>query len=51
MSEIAKATNWKIRKMPDEIETFTLERVFSSEEFERIRMGLVPRQMEDKWFI
>ena len=28
-----------------------MERTFSQEDMERIRRGLIPEQMEDKWFI
>lgn len=37
--------------MPDETDNLHFHRIFSSEEFERVRLGLVSREMEDKWFI
>jgi ADP-ribosylglycohydrolase len=51
MSPIAQPTDWKTEQMPDETDNLDFHRVFSAEEFERIRMGLIPREMEDKWFI
>ncbi len=48
---IAKATDWKTKSLPSERTTVFVERVFSEEEMDRIRRGLVPEQMEDKWFI
>lgn len=37
--------------MPDESEKIAFEREYSISEFERLRAGLVPGEMEDKWFI
>ena len=51
MPEIAKSTDWKTEKMPDELASLDFQRVYSSEEFDRIKLGLIPREMEDKWFI
>lgn len=51
MSQIAQPTDWKIEQMPRETDNLSFHRIFSYEEFERIRIGLVPREMEDKWFI
>ena len=49
--QIAKATDWKIKNMPAEIKVLDYQRTFSASEFERIRCGLIPGAMEDKWFI
>jgi ADP-ribosyl-[dinitrogen reductase] hydrolase len=51
MPEITKASDWKTEKMPDEVGSLDFCKVYSQEEFERIRLGLVPKEMEDKWFI
>jgi ADP-ribosylglycohydrolase len=51
MPDIAKKTDWKTEEMPDEVEALSIQRFFSPTEFERIRLGLIPKQMEDKWFI
>ena len=37
--------------MPQETKVLAYSAAFSSEEFGRISRGLVPQQMEDKWFI
>ncbi|SFF11532.1 ADP-ribosylglycohydrolase [Chitinophaga sp. CF118] len=51
MPSIAQKTDWKTEKMPGKIQSLDFQRVFSSEEFDLIRRGLIPREMEDKWFI
>jgi hypothetical protein len=47
----AKPTDWKIKPLPSKRATIRLDRTFSPREIKRISNGLVPRQMEDKWFI
>ena len=47
----AKPTDWKTEALPSKRTTIRLDRVFSSREMEYIRRGLVPEEMEDKWFI
>jgi hypothetical protein len=37
--------------MPQETKVLAYSAEFSSEEFDRISRGLVPQEMEDKWFI
>ena len=37
--------------MPETRESFALKASFSRSEFERIKIGFIPQQMEDKWFI
>jgi ADP-ribosyl-[dinitrogen reductase] hydrolase len=51
MPEIAKETDWKTEQMPNECDILDFQRIFSPQELERIRLGLIPREMEDKWFI
>jgi ADP-ribosylglycohydrolase len=51
MPQIAQPTDWKTVQMPDERDSLNFHRIFTSEEFERIITGLVPKAMEDKWFI
>ncbi len=36
--------------MPPERETFSLDMKLTEEEFLALKMGQVPREMEDKWF-
>lgn len=47
----AKASDWKTFPLPDQRMRITLGRAFDSVEMARIRNGLVPEEMEDKWFI
>ncbi|MEH2049041.1 hypothetical protein [Nostoc sp.] len=49
--QIAKRNDWKTEPMPSTSTNITLEKVYSQEEFDRIAAGLIPEQMEDKWFI
>ncbi|MEH2176554.1 hypothetical protein [Nostoc sp.] len=37
--------------MPSVYKNLTLETVYSQEEFDRIAAGVIPEQMENKWFI
>ena len=47
----AEPTDWKTEPLPAKRTTIRLNRTFSSQEMKIIRRGLVPEQMEDKWFI
>ena len=47
----AELGDWKIEAMPEKRATITLDRVYSEKEMELIRQGVVPEEMEDKWFI
>ena len=42
--------DWKTEPMPQQHETFVLNRSFSDEEMEVLRRGHIPQAMEDKWF-
>ena len=48
-----RATNesWKHLPPPAERESLGFEAAFTHDEAERIMLGIVPEQMEDKWFI
>ena len=48
---IAKRNDWKTEPMPSVSKNIMLEKVYSQEEFDRIAAGVIPEQMEDKWFI
>ncbi|HEY3873949.1 MAG TPA: hypothetical protein VGM92_00600, partial [Candidatus Kapabacteria bacterium] len=43
--------DWKTRAMPEKHSSITTKRFFNVAEFERIKIGVVPERMEDKWFI
>ena len=51
MSKQAEPGDWRTKALPDRHTTLRLDRAFSSQEVERIRLGVIPVQMEDKWFI
>ena len=47
----AKRKDWKIEPMPPNHIRVSLDVYYDENEIERIRMGFIPRQMEEKWFI
>jgi len=49
--EIARPDSWKSVGMPSTASSLSLERRYTEEEFSVIARGVVPEQMEDKWFI
>ncbi|MEH2071084.1 MAG: hypothetical protein V7K47_23495 [Nostoc sp.] len=48
---IAKRDDWKTEPMPSVSTNITVEKLYSQQEFDRIAAGIIPQQMEDKWFI
>src|SRR5262245_38613747 len=48
---IATPADWKTEPLPAQKTTIALHRRVSAHDMQRIRRGLVPEQMEDKWFI
>ena len=48
---VATRGDWKTEPMPDECEAVSIARCYSFEEFERLRVGVVPRSQDYKWFI
>jgi hypothetical protein len=49
-AKIAKRNSWKSVALVDGVEV-PYRSAFSAREFERIKCGLIPKDMEDKWFI
>jgi hypothetical protein len=49
--EIATRSRWKILPISNNAIKIFLKIEFDSTEFEKIKIGLIPQQMEDKWFI
>lgn len=47
----ALPTSWKTLPIPDRREPLGFEATYTAEEAEAMALGLVPQQMEDKWFI
>ncbi len=50
-SEPATSASWKIKPLPGKRAPLSYERRFSASEHARLVRGLVPVEMEDKWFI
>jgi len=47
-----KPQDWgELKPLPSERATLPLSRLFSPQEITRIRLGFLPAQMEDKWFV
>ena len=44
-------SDWREYPLPEERITVGLDRPFSAEEMASIRLGSIPQQMEDKWFL
>ncbi len=49
-TRVARRDDWKTKPMPEQRETFALNRSFSDEEMNALRRGNIPQGMEDKWF-
>ena len=49
--ERTKRTDWEVKPLPSKRASISLNRIFEPSEMERICRGLVPEEMEDKWFI
>lgn len=46
----ARRTDWKSEPMPAQNAAFIFERSVTDEQMEALRIGNIPRAMEDKWF-
>ena len=49
-TNVARRSDRKTTPMPEQRETFVLNRSFSDQEMFALRCGNVPKAMEDKWF-
>jgi hypothetical protein len=47
----ATRKDWKTHRMPKRRTTISVDKSFSAEEMERIKLGLIPVLMEHRWFI
>lgn len=47
----ASPTSWKTLPLPEQREPLGFEAAYTTAEAESMALGLVPQQMEDKWFI
>ncbi len=48
---MVKKTDWKTEEMPEQVESFVMERSLTDSETEYIKEGHRPQEMEDKWFM
>jgi hypothetical protein len=51
MTPIATRQSWKIVEAPEQLTPIEYEDDFTEAEYEAIERGLIPQEMEDKWFI
>lgn len=49
--ETATRSSWKTHPMPESRQALPWSRAFSRDEMQAMARGLLPQQMEDKWFI
>lgn len=49
--QAATPTSWKTKPLPAQRERGALVRQFSAAELVLLRLGLIPRDMDDRWFI
>ena len=47
----AQRSDWMCTPMGERRATLAFERTYSGDEFVRLRNGVLPREMEDKWFV
>lgn len=51
MTERATKSSWKILDAPRQCEPLEYEYVFDDADADRLQLGLIPQEMEDKWFV
>jgi hypothetical protein len=49
--QIAQHDSWKTMEMPATVASLPFKKTYTSDEFTLISHGLIPEEMEDKWFI
>jgi hypothetical protein len=47
----AKVSDWNTKPLPQQHSVIPIERHFSAAEMKVIKLGVIPEQMDDKWFI
>ncbi|WP_223257705.1 hypothetical protein [Pectobacterium peruviense] len=47
----AQAQDWKRVPAPQQTAPLNFQALFTDAEAEQMRQGIIPKQMEDKWFI
>lgn len=48
---MVRKEDWKNCEMPAQTGRFVLERALTADDLSQLRQGLLPQEMEDKWFI
>lgn len=48
---MVKKTDWKTIDMPDQTAHFIFEKKLVAEDIEILKLGHLPQEMEDKWFV
>jgi hypothetical protein len=51
MAQIANRYSWQTSALPEQLTQLTYTDSFTQAEYETIARGLIPRAMEDRWFI
>lgn len=51
MPRIATRTSWNIQPMPGSNTKLIFNQSYTNQEYEHLSAGLIPKDMEDKWFI
>jgi hypothetical protein len=46
-----KKGDWHTEQMPSENTILSIQKTFAPEEYGELQKGILPEQMEDKWFI
>jgi hypothetical protein len=49
--KIAQRNDWKTEVFPSASKSIFVDRTYSKSEFEKIIVGTIPEEMEDKWFV
>jgi len=50
-TERATSLSWKHLPLPDERESLRFDALFTDADAEHLMLGLIPQEMEDKWFV
>ena len=48
---MATKDSWKTEPLPEQYTTLQLNHTFSKDSMNRIKKGVIPEEMEDKWFM
>jgi len=51
VDKVANRNSWKTLPLPSQRAKLSVKRTFSEQEYNRLSVGFIPEEMEDKWFI